>query len=120
MATNQTQNQKPATPSTGAPAQPKARGPGRPPAKDSRPRDVVALETLQARLDRCTALLNDNPSTSVAAAIVRSARAGVPRATAEKALGGIKAALADLEATMTRAYEAPAQRVAIKQRVSLL
>jgi hypothetical protein len=108
---------QPQKPSTGSNAK---RGPGRPPAADSRPRDVAALEALQNRLDRCTALINDNPSTSVAASIVRAARAGVPKATALKALGGIEATVADLRETLDRVYAAPAAKAPVKQRVSLV
>lgn len=115
MAQNAT-TQKPAP--TTAPAAEK-RGPGRPPKSESNPAES-ALATLQSRLDRACALINDGPTTSIAAAIARCARAGVPRATVDKALGAVRATVSDLTEATERAYQAPAKREAPKSRVSLL
>lgn len=109
----QTTTQKPAN--TTAPT----RGPGRPPKSESNPAES-ALETLQGRLDRATALLNDHPSASIVAAVARGARAGVPRETADKCIAALRATLADMERGIDRAYQAPAKKEAPKSRVSLV
>lgn len=96
------------------------RGRGRPPAGEGRDSATIALENLQAALDRTCASINDHPNVSVAARVARCARAGVPQAKARAALGALESALSDAQAAMERAYAAPAERATVAQRVNLL
>lgn len=96
------------------------RGRGRPPADPNADPAALALQKLQKTLDRTTTLICDGPATSVVARIARCARAGVPRATVEKALAAMSAALEDANEQVERVYAAPAAKAPVAQRVNLL
>lgn len=98
-----------------------SRGRGRPPkdSADARSPQEIALGNLQYAMDRACGFIADG-NNSVAARAARCARAGVPRATVDKALEAMDAALADAREAAQRAYDAPQAKPVRESRVNLL
>lgn len=111
MAKNQTTTQV---------AKEASRGRGRPPkdSADARSPQEVAVANLQYSMDRACVFLMDG-NNSVASRAARAARAGVPRATVDKALSALEAALQDCQEAIQRAYAAPAEKPRVERRVDL-
>lgn len=77
-----------------------------------------AVAALQASMDRACAVIADG-SSALLRRTARAARAGVPRATVDRAIAALESAVADLKAGTARAYETPTARPVRASRVNL-
>lgn len=80
---------------------------GRKPGQPTRDPDVVAIENLQKSISRLLWYLSANPSDTLGIRLARCAKAGVPRARAEKGLLMIEEATAMARTQFEAAYAAP-------------
>lgn len=81
--------------------------PGRKPGQPTRDADVVAIENAQKSISRLLWFLSANPSDTLGIRLARCAKAGVPRARAEKGLVMVEEAVLMARTQFEAAYSAP-------------